>query len=234
MDELTFPELDAERAHLAFARACRDRMIERFSALDPEGAADEITKEYIEVTVAEALDDLRTPGAGDFFGRITEDGPAPGAAGDTWYIGRRHIENDQHDPVVVDWRAPIAAPFYRATHADSFGLAHRRRFTLADGELTAYLDEQLDDPDHAEAGSGIPDPVLAEIGAARTGAMREIVATIQAEQDVVIRAPLDQCLVVQGGPGTGKTAVGLHRAAFLLFEHRRRLIDRLQVGRNFT
>ncbi len=224
MDELTFPELDAERAHLAFARACRDRMIERFSALDPEGAADEITKEYIEVTVAEALDDLRTPGAGDFFGRITEDGPAPGAAGDTWYIGRRHIENDQHDPVVVDWRAPIAAPFYRATHADSFGLAHRRRFTLADGELTAYLDEQLDDPDHAEAGSGIPDPVLAEIGAARTGAMREIVATIQAEQDVVIRAPLDQCLVVQGGPGTGKTAVGLHRAAFLLFEHRRRLV----------
>ena len=215
-----FPELGAERAHLAFARACRDRMIQRFSALDPEGAADEITKEYIEVTVVEALDDLRTPGAGDFFGRITEDA----AAHDTWYIGRRHIENDTHDPVVVDWRAPIAAPFYRATHADPFGLAHRRRFTLADGELTAYLDEQLDDPDHAEAGSGIPDPVLAEIGAARTGAMREIVATIQAEQDEVIRAPLDQCLVVQGGPGTGKTAVGLHRAAFLRFEHRRRLM----------
>jgi hypothetical protein len=70
----------------------------------------------------------------------------------------------------------------------------------------------------------VPDPVLAEIGAARTGAMREIVATIQAEQDVVIRAPIDQCLVVQGGPGTGKTAVGLHRAAYLLFEHRRRLV----------
>ena len=215
-----FPELGAEQAHLAFARACRDRMIERFGALDPEGAADEITKEYIEVTVAEALEDLRTPGAGEFFGRITEDSKAH----DTWYIGRRHIENDTHDPVVVDWRAPIAAPFYRATHADPFGLAHRRRFTLADGDLTAYLDEQLDDPDHAEAGSGIPDPVLAEIGAARTGAMREIVATIQAEQDVVIRAPLDQCLVVQGGPGTGKTAVGLHRAAFLLFEHRRRSV----------
>ena len=66
--------------------------------------------------------------------------------------------------------------------------------------------------------------MLAEIGAARTGEMREVVATIQAEQDLVIRAPLDQCLVVQGGPGTGKTAVGLHRAAFLLFEHRRRLV----------
>ncbi len=194
-------------------------MIDRFSQLDPDASADEITKEYIEVTVAEALEDLRTPGAGDFFGRIEQAG-----AHERWYIGRRHIENDRHDPVVIDWRAPIAAPFYRATHADPFGLAHRRRFTMADGEFTAYLDEQLDDPDHETSGSGIPDPVLAEIGAARTGAMREIVATIQAEQDVVIRAPLEQCLVVQGGPGTGKTAVGLHRAAYLLFEHRRRLV----------
>ena len=215
-----FPELTAERDRLRFSRACRDAMIRRFESLDPNASADEITKEYIEVTVAEALDDLRTPGAGEFFGRITEEG----AAADTWYIGRRHIEDDRHEPVVIDWRAPIAAPFYRATHADAFGLAHRRRFTLADGTLTAYLDEQLDDPDHDAAGSGIPDPVLAEIGAARTGAMREIVATIQAEQDVVIRAPLDQVLVVQGGPGTGKTAVGLHRAAYLLFEHRRRLV----------
>ena len=212
-----FPELPREQAYLRESRAFRDRMIERLEAVDPSSAADEITAEYVEVTVAEALEDLRTPGAGEFFGRITEEG------GDRWYIGRRHIEDDRHDPVVVDWRAPIAAPFYRATHADPFGLAHRRRFTLVDGELTAYLDEQLDDPDHEEAGSGIPDPVLAEIGAARTGAMREIVATIQAEQDVVIRAPIDQCLVVQGGPGTGKTAVGLHRAAYLLFEHRRRL-----------
>ncbi len=212
-----FPELAAEQAHLAYTRSCRDRMIERFEGVDADASADEITKEYIEVTVAEALADLRTPGAGDFFGRITEDD------GEQWYIGRRHIENATHDPVVIDWRAPIAAPFYRATHVDPFGLAHRRRFTTSDGELSAYLDEQLDDPDHEAAGSGIPDPVLAEIGAARTGAMRDIVGTIQAEQDVVIRAPADQCLVVQGGPGTGKTAVGLHRAAYLLFEHRRRL-----------
>ena len=193
-------------------------MIARFEAVDPTASADELTKEYVEATVAEALDDLRTPGAGEFFGRIIE------AAGDTWYIGRRHIENDRHDPEVVDWRAPVAAPFYRATHVDPFGLAHRRRFTLADGDITAYFDEQLDDPDHQAGGSGIPDPVLAEIGAARTGAMRDIVGTIQAEQDVVIRAPLAQCLIVQGGPGTGKTAVGLHRAAYLLFEHRRRLV----------
>ena len=223
-----FPELDDERLRLQYSRACRDAMIERFSTVDPDASADEFTKEYIEVTVGEALEDLRTPGAGDFFGRITEDvRTAHGGGrtrGDTWYIGRRHIEDDQHEPVVVDWRAPIAAPFYRATGVDPLGLAHRRRFTLADGDITAYLDEQLDDPDAAGAATGVPDPVLAEIGAARTGAMREIVATIQAEQDVVIRAPIDQCLVVQGGPGTGKTAVGLHRAAYLLFEHRRRLV----------
>lgn len=222
-----FPELDLERDRLRFSRACRDAMIERFSSVDPDASADAITKEYVEVTVAEALEDLQTPGAGDFFGRITEelrtDAPV-GAIRDTYYIGRRHIEDDQHEPVVVDWRAPIAAPFYRATGVDPLGLAHRRRFTLVEGELAAYLDEHLDDPDAAEAASGVPDPVLAEIGAARTGAMREIVATIQAEQDVVIRAPIDQCLVVQGGPGTGKTAVGLHRAAYLLFEHRRRLV----------
>ncbi len=234
-DAPLFPEIDQERDHLAFARASRDSMIERLTAVDPNGAADEITKQYIEMTVADALADLRMPGAGDFFGRIDEEG------GDSWYVGRRHIETAEHDPVVVDWRAPIAAPFYRATVADPFGLRFRRRFTLGtrdqrpDGqtggptgdsvvtEITAYLDEHLDDPDAHDGASGIPDPVLAEIGAARTGAMREIVATIQAEQDIVIRAPLDGCLIVQGGPGTGKTAVGLHRAAYLLFEHRRRL-----------
>ena len=94
-----------------------------------------------------------------------------------------------HDPVVVDWRAPIAAPFYRATGADPLGVGLRRRFTLEDGEITSYFDEHLDDPDAADVASGIPDPVLAEIGAQRTGAMREIVATIQAEQDLVDPGP---------------------------------------------
>ena len=215
-EPILFPELDKELEQLKYSRACRDQMIAAFERVDPDSSADDITKEYIEVTVAEALQDLRTPGAGDFFGRIDEDD-------DRWYIGRRHIEDHRHDPVVIDWRAPIAAPFYRATSIDPLGLKHRRRFTLADGQITAYLDEQLDDPDAVGAASGIPDPVLAEIGAARTGAMREIVATIQAEQDVVIRAPMQQALIVQGGPGTGKTAVGLHRAAYLLFEHRRQL-----------
>lgn len=194
--EVAFPELADERIRLAVARASRDRMIERLEGVDPASAADE------------------------FFGRIDTSDHEPS---ERWYIGRRHIEDDAHEPVVVDWRAPIAAPFYRATAADPLGVDLRRRFTMVDGDLTAYLDEQLDDPDAADVAGGIPDSVLAEIGATRTGAMREIVATIQAEQDLVIRAPIDQVLVVQGGPGTGKTAVALHRAAYLMFEHRRRL-----------
>ncbi len=221
-DPTAFPDLDRERERLALARTCRDRMIARLERVDPSSAADEITAEYVEMTVWEALDSLRSPGAGDFFGRIDEPVVGGGAV-DSWYIGRRHIEDDAHDPVVVDWRAPIAAPFYRATAIDPLGVSFRRRFTLADGELTAYLDEHLDDPDAADVATGIPDPVLAEIGAARTGEMREIVATIQAEQDLVIRSDIDRALVVQGGPGTGKTAVALHRAAYLLFEHRARL-----------
>ena len=222
MNAELFPDLAAERSRLERSRAARDRMIERLSALDPSAAADAITKEYIEVTVGEALLDLAGPGAGDFFGRIdetTDDG-----GDEVWYIGRRHIEDDDHDPVVVDWRAPVAAPFYRATAVDPLGVDFRRRYTLDDdGEMTAYLDERLDDPDAGGAAAGIPDPVLAEIGAERSGEMREIVATIQGEQDVVIRSDIDQILVVQGGPGTGKTAVALHRAAYLLFEHRARL-----------
>ncbi len=217
-----FPDLASEQGRLVFALASRDRMIEQLERVDPASSADAITAEYVEMTVWEALDSLRSPGAGQFFGRIDE--PTPDGDGvDCWYIGRRHIETADHDPVVVDWRAPISAPFYRATAVDPLGVAFRRRFTFADGEITAYLDEHLDDPDAADVAAGIPDPVLAEIGASRSGEMREIVATIQAEQDVVIRSDIEQALIVQGGPGTGKTAVALHRAAYLLFEHRARL-----------
>jgi len=172
----SFPELPAERARLAFARSARDRMIHRLERVDPDATADQFTKESVEVTVAEALESLRSPGAGDFFGRIDE--PRRGGGVDQWYIGRRHIEDDAHDPVVVDWRAPISALFYRATAIDPLGMSFRRRFTLDEGELIAYLDEDLDDPTAGDVASGVPDPVLAEIGAARSGAMRESVATI--------------------------------------------------------
>ena len=164
------------------------------------------------------------------FGRIDEEsgsgGSGSGGSGSPWYIGRRHVEDEVGDPVVVDWRAPVAVPFYRATFRDPQGLSLRRRFILESGRtIVDLLDEDFDDPDTAghTAASGLPDPLLAELGRSRTGTMHDIVATIAAEQDRIIRAPLDTPLVVQGGPGTGKTAVGLHRAAFLLYEHRAEL-----------
>ena len=162
------------------------------------------------------------------FGRIDEE------HGDRWYIGRRHVEDDRGQPVVIDWRAGVATPFYRATFADPLGLERRRRFALEGRTIVDLFDEDFADPASAHGASGIPDPLLAELDRSRTGAMRDIVATIQAEQDVVIRAPLDLLLIVQGGPGTGKTAVGLHRAALLLYDHREYL-DRegvLVVGPN--
>src|SRR5262249_45436195 len=108
----------------------------------------------------------------------------------------------------------------RATLADPFGLERRRRFVFSARELSDVFEEDFADPDSLAGSGGVPDPLLAELGRARTGQMRDIVATIQGEQDAIIRAPIETCLVVQGGPGTGKTAVGLHRAAFLLYEHR--------------
>jgi DNA helicase IV len=162
------------------------------------------------------------------FGRIDEE------HGDRWYIGRRHVEDDGGQPVVVDWRAGVATPFYRATFADPLGLERRRRFALEGRTIVDLFDEDFAEPGRAHGASGIPDPLLAELDRSRTGTMRDIVATIQAEQDVVIRAPLDLLLIVQGGPGTGKTAVGLHRAALLLYDHREYL-DRegvLVVGPN--
>lgn len=165
------------------------------------------------------------------FGRIDEDPVA--AEGESWYVGRRHIEDEGSDPLVVDWRAPVAIPFYRATAVDVQGLSRRRRFTLDGDDLLAIFDENLNDPDSI-VGGGLPDPLLAEIERSRSGEMSDIVATIAGEQDEIIRAPLAECLIVQGGPGTGKTAVGLHRAAFLLFEHRLELMTSqvLVVGPN--
>src|SRR4029450_10678174 len=120
-------------------------------------------------------------------------------------------------------RTPVV--FTRATAADPQGLRRRRRFLMTGPQLDDLFDEVFDDPDSVDAAhhGGIPDPLLAELERERTGAMRDIVATIAAEQDVVIRAPLADCLVVQGGPATGKTAVGRPRAAFLLYDHRVRL-----------
>jgi DNA helicase IV len=230
------PDHDAEQAYVHAAREALLGMQERAAATLEFGDRAVAEENTVEARIARAhlRDRTESLQLGDTtlaFGRIDEDPLL--ADGDTWYVGRRHIENEDTEPVVVDWRVPVAIPFYRATAADPQGLALRRRFTLSGDELVALFDENLDDPESV-VGAGLPDPLLAEVEKSRTGEMSDIVATIAAEQDEIIRAPLAECLIVQGGPGTGKTAVGLHRAAFLLFEHRIELsTDRvLVVGPN--
>ncbi|MFE9412530.1 HelD family protein [Streptomyces sp. NPDC006704] len=145
---------------------------------------------------------------------------AEGAEGERFYIGRRHVHDADGDPMVIDWRAPVSQPFYRASKKDPLGVSLRRRFGYTGGELTAYEDEHLMDP--AEA-TGTSKLLQAEIERPRVGPMRDIVATIQPEQDEIVRSGLSGSVCVQGGPGTGKTAVGLHRVAYLLYAHRERL-----------
>lgn len=149
------------------------------------------------------------------FGRIDR------TDGEHYHIGRVAVADERRTPLVVDWRAPVAEPFYRATPRQPLGLARRRHFRARGRLLLGLDDEGFDsDSDLALVGEGA---LLSALRRARTGRMGDIVATIQAEQDAVIRAPLEGVLVVQGGPGTGKTAVALHRAAYLLYSHRQRL-----------
>jgi len=152
------------------------------------------------------------------FGRLD------GGDGRRLYVGRTAVYDEDHEPLVTDWRAPAAEPFYRATAGDPMGIV-RRRHIVCRGSRVLRLDDELLDEPPPDAGLVLvgEGALLDAIGRGRTGRMRDIVATIQAEQDAVIRAPLDGALVVQGGPGTGKTAVALHRAAYLLYTHRARL-----------
>ncbi|MFF2429692.1 HelD family protein [Streptomyces mirabilis] len=156
------------------------------------------------------LDYLHAPGADK----------AEGAEGERFYIGRRHVHDAEGDPMVIDWRAPVSQPFYRASKKDPMDVGLRRRFGYTSGDLTAYEDEHLSDPSEAAATSKL---LQQEIERPRVGPMRDIVATIQPEQDEIVRAGLAGSVCVQGGPGTGKTAVGLHRVAYLLYAHRERL-----------
>ena len=155
------------------------------------------------------------------FGRLdtTETGEAS-----TRYIGRIGLATEDHRRLLVDWRAREAAAFYQATGRSPMGVRRRRHLILDGRHVSAIEDDVLDpellDDESLLQGEGA---LLAALNSKRTGRMTDIVATIQAEQDRIIRAPLQGVRVVQGGPGTGKTAVALHRAAFLLYEHRERL-----------
>ncbi|WP_184830210.1 ATP-binding domain-containing protein [Jiangella mangrovi] len=157
----------------------------------------------------------------------------------TSYIGRMGLADDDYEQLLVDWRAPAAEPFYRATAADPGDLVRRRHIQTRLRKVLAVDDEVFDLDAMPAGGQGTlrgEAALLAALTEARTGRMSDIVATIQAEQDRIIRSPLGGVLVVQGGPGTGKTVAALHRAAYLLYTHRDRLGSSgvLVVGPNRT
>lgn len=221
------PDIDSERAHLGESRAALHRMRERTAAMSAL-AGDRVSGEYLKFTLWKRMKALEDdPEVPLFFGRLDyADAGHPAAgefAGEQFYIGRRHVTDEGGDPLVVDWRAPVSRPFYRASKATPLGVRLRRRFGFQHGALTAYEDEDLQAPDAVGTETAHSDLLEAEIERPRTGPMRDIVATIQPDQDDIVRADLAQSICVQGAPGTGKTAVGLHRAAYLLYAHRDQL-----------
>jgi len=230
------PVLVAERAYLSSSREFLRLMRDDVLSLRALGG-DPVSEEYLKAHLhrrAEALADL--PDTPLFFGRLdyadSDDssdaaGDPGGVAGERFHIGRRHVHDPEGRPVVIDWRAPVSRPFYRASPADPMGLSHRRRFGFAGGELTAYEDEDLTADGQPGAGLAAAAPtsriLIEEIERPRSGPMRDIVATIQPDQDDIVRAEADQTVCVQGAPGTGKTAVGLHRIAYLLYAYSERM-----------
>lgn len=224
------PELAHEQDHLAASRQALGRMRAKTASLDSSAAGDWVSQQFLESAMYRRMKALEDdPTVPLFFGRLSYTPDVQ--QGEDFYVGRRHVTDERGDPMVVDWRAPISLPFYRASTKEPMGLERRRRFGFQTGRLTAYEDERLSDPVPHDEYSRILEE---EIERPRVGPMRDIVATIQPEQDVIVRAGLSESVCVQGAPGTGKTAVGLHRAAYLLYTHREQLVRQgvLVVGPN--
>ena len=223
------PDVPAEQAHvdlayqrLADMRAAAESMLhEAFG--ERGGTFQAVTERDIRVRNSLGrLEQLQLGRESLVFGRIDR-ASGEGGEAEPFHIGRLAISDVTQEPLVVDWRAPVAEPFYRATGAHPMGLVLRRHF-MTDGRTVLDLEDELFDPEGDNSGRGLglsgPQVLLSTLERSRTGRMRDIVATVQREQDEIIRAPLPGILVVQGGPGTGKTAVALHRAAYLLYTHR--------------
>ena len=205
----------------------RDQAKERLAAVRAAGSHGSPTQRTERDSFATMYEDrlmqLRAVEDRLVFGRLDD------VHGKRRYIGRIGLSSAEHEPILTDWRAEAARPFYEATPSHHGDIVMRRHITLHFREVTGIEDEVLDV--HSDQVGKAQDAgtltgegaLLASLNSKRTGKMTDIVATIQAEQDRIIRAPLDRVVIVQGGPGTGKTAVALHRAAYLLYTHRRRL-----------
>jgi hypothetical protein len=222
-----YDRLDAQRALAA------DRLREVHLRDKGGTAQSRIERDTLEIHHTRRLSELHAAEYGLCFGRIDS------SDGERQYIGRIALADEDHEPVLTDWRASAAEPFYRATPVAPGSVAGRRHLrsrgrTVVDFDDDAFGVGAADGRDRSELSGEAA--LLASLTAARTGRMGDIVSTIQAEQDRVIRSELGGVLVVQGGPGTGKTVVALHRAAYLLYTHRERLAKRgvLVIGPNTT
>src|SRR5215217_8190270 len=225
MPEAAADILARERIHLTESRAALERMHKHTASLEAFGG-DHVSTEHLKQALYRRMKALEDdPTVPLFFGRLDYDTGLGAEQEETLYIGRRHVTGEAGgEPLVIDWRAGLSRPFYQARPGEPMGVRLRRRFGFSHGQLTAYEDEDLAGPGEVAQPEITQSAIVeSEIERPRTGPMRDIVATIQPEQDSIVRAGLDQSLCVQGAPGTGKTAIGLHRAAYLLYAHRDQL-----------
>ena len=246
------PELEQEQAYILHAYECLEASrvgalkIRDLTSSGPGGTFQaRLERNVFDENLVHRLEQLELGNAALVFGRIDRTADS-GDEVESFHIGRLAVADANREPVVVDWRAPVAEPFYRATGREPMGLLRRRHFVVEGPQLLA-LEDELFGEGHLGVGQddglGGDDPrqglrgystLLTALGRSRTGQLGDIVATIQAEQDEIIRSPQAGVLVVQGGPGTGKTVVALHRAAYLLYTHRFPLEDQgvLVIGPN--
>jgi DNA helicase IV len=227
------PDLVAEQDYIDRAYDCLERARQTATRLRSmvevgRGGTEQARweREMIEGNIANRLDYLNLGDASLVFGRVDR---TQTDGGDTYYIGRIAVADENQEPIVVDWRAPVAEPFYRATGRAPMGLVRRRHFATRGRQLLGIEDELFGEGALLDGGLAVSDngnqikghgALIAALEESRTGHLTDIVGTIQAEQDEIIRAELPGVLVVQGGPGTGKTVVALHRAAYLLYTYR--------------
>ena len=217
------PVLTLERDHLVRSRQSLAEM-RAVAGTAGDVGGDAFSSEALGAARARRLEALAdNPAIPPFFGRIDRGADEERPDGETFHVGRRHIRDRSGDPLVIDWRAPMSRSFYRATAVEPMGVRRRRRFGFATGTLTSYEDEPLTAANGDRVSAAESRILLEEIERPRVGPMRDIVATIQPDQDDLVRAGLDDSICVQGAPGTGKTAVGLHRAAYLLYTYPERL-----------
>jgi hypothetical protein len=212
--------IDDDARHLAAVESClAETVAELAGRLDaerraPAGHGQRALDRDLQVhRLSARLRTLQRHGADLCLGRMV-----PQDASEPVYVGRLGLTDKAGRRLLVDWRAPAAEPFFAATHADPMGLVSRRRYRWAAGRVTDYWDEAFT-AEGLDGSAALEDhsAFVASLGAARSPRMRDVLATIQADQDAVIRAGSRGTLVVDGGPGTGKTVVALHRAAYLLY-----------------